>query len=37
VAANMIAPPIRSIGTSGMPAISSLLSIVNRVVSVHLC
>lgn len=36
VAANMMAPPIRSMGTRGMPAISTLLSIVNRVVSVYL-
>jgi len=36
VAAKMIAPPTRSIGTRGIPAIATLFSIFKRAVSVRL-
>ena len=36
VAAKMIVPPTRSIGTRGIPAVTSLFSIFNKAVSVHL-
>jgi hypothetical protein len=36
VAANMMAPPTRSIGTSGIPAVNTLVSILIRAVAVEL-